>query len=141
MWGRVGSSLTPWCAKRCLRGGEPFPVRWEGIPYPMLCDKEPLFRRPCEPKVIHGKRERGTLGPAQVASSRDGNFPSEIRLDHGDLLVMDGLTPVEFEHSTSSVLLGPRVNLTFRQSCAIAGLIGCVLHLRVRKVWLSRARV
>ena len=32
----------------------------------------------------------------------------------GDLLVMDGLTQSEYEHSTSSDLQRPRVNLTYR---------------------------
>ena len=27
-----------------------------------------------------------------------GNFPSSIRLDHGDILVMDGLVQSEYEH-------------------------------------------
>ena len=40
--------------------------------------------------------------------------PSLITLDHGDLLVMDGLTQSEYVHCTASGLQGPRVNLTFR---------------------------
>ena len=42
------------------------------------------------------------------------NAPSLIGLDHGDLLVMDGLAQSEYEHSTSSELQGPRVNLTYQ---------------------------
>ena len=42
------------------------------------------------------------------------NTPSEIRFDHGDLLVMDGPTQSEYVHSAASELSGPRVNLTFR---------------------------
>ena len=42
------------------------------------------------------------------------NDPSPIRLDHGDLLVMDGLTQLEYDHSTSSELQDRRVNLTCR---------------------------
>ena len=61
------------------------------------------------------------------------NTHSQVRLDHGDLLVLDGLTQFEYEHSTASELLGPRVNLTFRwitqhiKSCPLAGLIGGAL--------------
>ena len=46
---------------------------------------------------------------------------------------MDGLIQFEYEHSTASELLGPRVNLTFRwitqhiRSCPLAGLIGGAL--------------
>ena len=42
------------------------------------------------------------------------NTYSRIRLDHGDLLVMDGYTQFEYEHSTASILSGPKVNLTSR---------------------------
>ena len=60
-------------------------------------------------------------------------YPSLITLDHGDLLVMDGLTQSEYVHCTASGLQGPRVNLTFRwvaqhiASCPLAGAVGCVL--------------
>ena len=61
------------------------------------------------------------------------NVPSSIRLDHGDVLVMDGQAQSEFEHCTASGLQGPRVNLTYRwvtqhaASCPLAGVVGCVL--------------
>ena len=42
------------------------------------------------------------------------NAPSSIRLDHGVLLVMDGLAQSEDEHSTSLELQGPRVDFTYR---------------------------
>ena len=62
-----------------------------------------------------------------------GEVPSSIRLDHGDVLVMDGLAQLEYEHCTASGLQGPRVNLTYRWvaqhtvSCPLAGVVGCVL--------------
>ena len=62
-----------------------------------------------------------------------GNVPSSIRLDHGDVLVMDGLAQSEYGHCTASELQGPRVNLTYRwvaqhtASCPLAGVVGCVL--------------
>ena len=58
------------------------------------------------------------------------NFPSSIRLDHGDVLVMDGLAQSEYEHCTASELQGPRGNLTYRlvaqhtASCPLAGVVG-----------------
>ena len=69
-----------------------------------------------------------------------GKVPSSIRVDHGDILVMDGLAHSEYEHCTASGLQGPRVNLTYRSvtqniaSCPLAGVVGCVLPTRVRKV-------
>ena len=33
-----------------------------------------------------------------------GNFPSSLRLDHGDVLVMDGLAQSEYVHRTVSGL-------------------------------------
>ena len=62
-----------------------------------------------------------------------GEVPSLITLDHGDLLVMGGLTQSEYVHCTASGLQGPRVNLTFLwvaqhiASCPLAGAVGCVL--------------
>ena len=49
-----------------------------------------------------------------VRRRASGNVPSSIRLDHGDVLVMDGLAQSECEHCTASVLQGPRVNLAYR---------------------------
>ena len=43
-----------------------------------------------------------------------GNVPLLIRLDHGDVLVMDGLAQSEYEHCTASELQGPRVYFTYR---------------------------
>ena len=59
--------------------------------------------------------------------------PSSIRLDHGNLLVMDGLAQSEHEHCTASGLEGSRVNLAYRWvtqhavSCPLAAVVGCVL--------------
>ena len=59
--------------------------------------------------------------------------PSFVTLDHGDLLVMDGLAQLECEHCTASGLQGPRVKLTYRwvaqhtASCPLASVVGCVL--------------
>ena len=59
--------------------------------------------------------------------------PSSIRLDHGDILVMDGLAQSECVHRTVPGLQGPRVNFTYRwvtqhaASCPQAGVVGCVL--------------
>ena len=61
------------------------------------------------------------------------DVPSSITLDHGDILVMDGLAQSEDVHRTLSGLQGPRVNLTYRwvtrhtASCPLAGVVGCVL--------------
>ena len=62
-----------------------------------------------------------------------GHVLSSIRLDHGDVLVMDGLALSEHEHCMTSELQGPRVTLTYRwvaqhtASCPQAGVMGCVL--------------
>ena len=63
-----------------------------------------------------------------------GKVPSSIRLDHGDILVMDGLAPLGvFTLYDASGLQDPRVNLTYRwvaqhtASCPLAGVVGCVL--------------
>ena len=133
LWSRVASLLTPWCAK----GEVPTGVNLNryagnGSFIPWHRDNERLFGSPFEPKVIVSV----SLGHSALFKLRrraSENTPSQIRLEHGDLLVMDGLTQLEYEHSTASELLGPRVNLTFRwisqhiKSCPLAGLIGGAL--------------
>ena len=95
---------------------------------PWHCDNERLFGSPFERKVIVSM----SLGHSALFKLRrraSKNSPSQIRLDHGHLLVMDGLT----EHSTAFEVEGPRVNLTYRcisqhiRSCSLSGLIGGAL--------------
>ena len=58
---------------------------------------------------------------------------SLIRLDHGCILVMDGLAQSEYVHRTVSELQGPRVNLTYRwvtqhiASCPLSGVMCCAM--------------
>ena len=133
LWSRVASLLTPWCAK----GEVPTGVNLnryagDGSCIPWHCDNERLFGSPFEPKVIVSM----SLGHSVLFKLRrraPENTPSQIWLDHGDLLVMDGLTQCEQVHSTASELEGPRVSLTYRwisqhiRSCPLAGLIGGAL--------------
>ena len=62
-----------------------------------------------------------------------GDVPSSITLDHGDILVMDGLAQSEYAHRTVLGRQGPRVNLTYcwvtqhAASCPLAGVVGFVL--------------
>ena len=132
LWGRVARLLSPWCAKREVPtgvnlnrySGPSSCIRWRG-------DNEPLFVPQNAPKVIVSM----SLGNSVEFKVRrgQGSVPSLITLDHGDLLVMDGLTQSEYVHCTASGLQGPRVDLTFCwvaqhiASCPLAGAVGCVL--------------
>ena len=141
LWSRVASLLTPWCAK----GEVPTGVNLngcagEGSCIPWHRDNERLFGHPSEPKVVVSV----SLGHSVLFKLRcrtPQNTLTKIRLDHGDLLVMDGLTQSKYGHSTASELSGPRISLTFRwitqhiKSCPLAGLIGG--DLQVRKIWLA----
>ena len=129
LWSRVASLLTPWCAK----GEVPTGVNLnryagDGSFIPWHRDNERLFGSPSEPKVIVSM----SLGHSvlfKLCRRASKKTVTPIWLDHGDLLVMDGLTQEEFWHSTASELEGPRVNLTYRwisqhiRSCPQAGLI------------------
>ena len=133
LWSRVASLLTPWCAK----GEVPTGVNLnryagDGSCIPWHCDNERLFGSPSEPKVIVSM----SLGHSvlfKLCRRASENTTSQIWLDHGDLLVMDGLAQLEYEHSTASELEGPRVNLTYRwisqhiRSCPLAGFFGGAL--------------
>ena len=133
LWSRVASLLTPWCAKGQVPTGVNLNrYAGDGSCIPWHCDNERLFGSPFEPKVIVSM----SLGHSVLFKLRrraPENTLSQIWLDHGDLLVMDGLTQYEYEHSAASELEGPRVNLTYRwisqhiRSCPLAGLIGGAL--------------
>ena len=114
LWGRVAPLLTPWCSLRELPTGVNLNryAGW-GSSIPWHSDDEPLFGDQCDPKVIVSM-SLGSSVDFRVCSRGRRNAPSSVRLDHGDLLVMDGLAQLEYEHSTSSELQGPRVNLTYR---------------------------
>ena len=96
LWSRVASLLTPWCAK----GEVPTGVNLnryagDGSFIPWHRDNERLFGSPSEPKVIVSM-SLGHSVPVQVVSSRVGEDCYSNWLDHGDLLVMDGLTQRNF---------------------------------------------
>ena len=100
-------------------------IRWHS-------GNEPLFGPQNSPELIVSL-SLGNSVEFKVRRRASGNVPSSIRLDHGDVLVMDGLAQSEYEHCTASELQGPRVNLTYRwvaqhtASCPLAGVVGCVL--------------
>ena len=133
LWGRVAPFLSPWCGKRDVPTGVNLNqyagpgsfIRWHS-------DNEPLFSPQNSPKLIVSL-SLGNSVEFMVRRRASGNFPSSIRLDHGDVLVMDGLAQSECEHCTASGLQGPRVNLTYRwvaqhtASCPQAGVMCCAL--------------
>ena len=92
----------------------------------------PLFGPENAPKLIVSV-SLGNSVEFEVRRRASFEVPSSITLDHGDLLVMDGLTQSEYAHRTVPGLQGPRVNLAFRwvtqhiASCPLAGVVGCVL--------------
>ena len=133
LWGRVAPLLSPWCGRRELPTG----VNLNRYSGPSSCvrwhsDNEPLFGPQSLPKLIVSL-SFGNSVEFTVRRRASRNVPSSIRLDHGDLLVMDGLTQSECVHCTASGLQVPRVNLTFRwvaqhiASCPLAGTVSCVL--------------
>ena len=133
VWSRVAPLLSPWCDKKDVPTGVNLNqyagpgsfIRWHS-------DNEPLFGSKNLPKLIVSM-SLGNSVEFMVRRRASGNFPSSIRLDHGDVLVMDGLAQSEYEHCTASELQGPRVNLTFRMvtqhiaSCPLARVVVCVL--------------
>ena len=106
--------LSPWCARGNLPtgvnlnqyAGPGSHIRWHS-------DNEPLFGPQYSPRLIVSL-SLGNSVEFKVRRRGPGNVPSSIRLDHGDVLVMDGLAQLEYEHCTVSELQGPRVNLTYR---------------------------
>ena len=106
-------------------GGLGSHIRWHS-------DNEPLFGPQYSPELIVSL-SLGNSVEFKVRRLAPGDVPSSIWLDHGDVVVMDGLARSEYEHCTASGLQGPRVNLPHRwvtqhaASCPLAGVVGCVL--------------
>ena len=73
-------------------------------------DNEPLFGPQYAPKLI----DNVSLGNSVVRRCVWSDVPSLISVDHGDLLVVDGLAQLMYAHRTVSGLQGPQVNLTYR---------------------------
>ena len=133
LWGRVAPFLSPWCVKKDVPTGVNLNqyassgsfIRWHS-------DNESLFGPQNLPKLIVSL-SLGSSVEFMVRRRAPGKVPSSIRLDHGDVLVMDGLAQSDCERCTASELQGPRVNLTYRwvaqhtASCPLAGVVGCVL--------------
>ena len=115
LWSRVAPLLTPWCTAREVPSGVNLNryAGW-GSSIPWHSDNEPLFGDQSDPKVIVSMSLGSSVDFRVCRRWSRRNAPSSIRLDHGDLLVMDGLAQLEYEHSTSSELQGRRVNLTYR---------------------------
>ena len=115
VWRAIAPLMKPWCAEGDLptaanlnlyRGWKSC-VGWH-------CDDEPLFGKCGDAKLIVSV----SLGNfalfrwrRQSCSSDEG---SSCRLDHGDILVMDGQCQDEFLHRTDPGREQDRINITFR---------------------------
>ena len=115
VWRAVAPLMKPWCAegdlptaaKVNLYRGWKSCVGWH-------CDDEPLFGKCGDAKLIVSV----SLGNfalfrwrRQSCSDDEGH---SCRLDHGDILVMDGQCQDEFHHRTSPGREQDRINITFR---------------------------
>ena len=115
VWRAIAPLMKPWCAEGDLptaanlnlyRGWKSC-VGWH-------CDDEPLFGKCGDAKLIVSV----SLGSfalfrwrRQSCSSDEGR---SCRLDHGDILVMDGQCQDEFLHRTSPGREQDRINITYR---------------------------
>ena len=104
LWGRVAPLLSPWCA----RGNVPTGVNLNRYSGPSSCirwhrDHEPLFGPQNSPKLIVSL-SLGHSVEFMVRRPAWRNVPSSIRLDHGDVLVMDGLAQPEHEHCSAHTM-------------------------------------
>ena len=88
------------------------PYADSGSRFPWHSDNESFFFPQNQRKLIVSQ---GLGNSVEIQVRRtSGGVPSPIQLDHGDLLVMDGLAQSKYVHRTVSGLQGPRVNLTYR---------------------------
>ena len=111
LWSRVAPFLSPWCGKKDVPTGMNLNqyagpgsfIRWQS-------DNETLFGPPNSPKPIVSL-SLGNSVEFMVRRRARGKVPSSIQVDHGDILVMDGLTQSEYEHCTACELQGPGLTL------------------------------
>ena len=75
------------------------------------CDDEPLFGKCGDAKLIVSVTFAVFRWRRQSCPSDDGR---SCRLDHGDILVMDGQCQDEFHHRTNPGREQDRINITFR---------------------------
>ena len=89
LWRRVAPLLSPWCARVNVPTGV---NRYSGSGscIPWHSDNEPLFGPQYSPKLIVSL-SLGNSVEFMVRRRAPGKVPSSIRLDHGDILVLDGL--------------------------------------------------
>ena len=115
LWRAIAPLMKPWCAEgdvptaanlNLYRGWKSC-VGWH-------CDDEPLFGKCGDAKLIVSV----SLGNFALfrwrRQSCSSNEDSSCRLDHGDILVMDGQCQDEFLHRTSPGREQDRINITFR---------------------------
>ena len=115
LWRAIAPLMQPWCAEgevptaanlNLYRGWKSC-VGWH-------CDDEPLFGKCGDVKL----NVSVSLGNFEVFRWRRQSCPSDegrsCRLDHGDILVMDGQCQDEFLHRTDPFLEQDRINITFR---------------------------
>ena len=115
VWRAIAPLMQPWCAEgevptaanlNLYRGWKSC-VGWH-------CDDEPLFGKCGDAKLIVSV----SLGTFAVFRWRRQSCPDDeghlCRLDHGDILVMDGQCQDEFLHRTDPGREQDRINITFR---------------------------
>ena len=143
VWRAIAPLMKPWCAEgdvptaanlNLYRGWKSC-VGWH-------CDDEPVFGKCGDAKLIVSL----SLGNFALfrwrRQSCSSNEDSSCRLDHGDILVMDGQCQDEFLHRTSPGREQDRINITFRwvkqhvASCPLFGRVrGQYLMIRTHS-WL-----
>ena len=115
VWRALAPLMSPWCAEGevptaanlNLYPGWKSCVGWH-------CDDEPLFGKCGDAKLIVSV----SLGNFKVFRWRRQSCPADeghsCRLNHGDILVMDGQCQDEFLHRTDPGREQDRINITFR---------------------------
>ena len=101
LWSRVAPFLSPWCGQKDVPTGVNLNqyagpgsfIRWHS-------GNESLFGPQNSPKPIVSLSLWNSV-EFMVRRRAPGKVPSSIRLDHGDVLVMDGLAQSEYEHCTA----------------------------------------
>ena len=115
VWKAIAPLMQPWCAEGEVPTAANLNLyRKRSSCVGWHCDDEPLFGKCGDPKLIVSV----SLGSCALFSWRRQSCSSDegrsCRLDHGDILVMDGQCQDEFLHRTNPGREQDRINITFR---------------------------
>ena len=130
LWGNVATLMSPSCARgKCAYRNEPERVRWLKIMHPLAQAITSPFSAHRFRRSLLSFSNQTILWSPKCVVARQARFPLSIRLDHGDVLVMDRNRSMSIVRCLGGAPLGDATHRVLSTRRRVA------LCHRVRKVW------